>query len=361
MSKGSSPSHQQRVGIGAPPPTMRDIAIAAGVSRSTVSRVLNKAETRVPIGEETRTRVLAAAKALGYRPNPLARGLRGAPTMVLGAVVKDFSDPFFAAAIEALAVAAQVRGYNVLIGHAHGRDEAVALATVLETSLTDAIVLLGDMQDQPGLLAELRASPVPVIATWQGISKLEFATVDVDDRAGMRKGLDHLIDLGHERIALVSAALPGANTLREDAYEDILTERFGAIPEGYLQRVPNTLAGGAAALEALRLLPNPPTAVAATTDLVAVGVLHHAWSLGWAVPEQLSVVGYDDLYIAPHTVPPLTTIRMPLTEITDTAVRLAVELAHNRTSSRERSVMRFEPSLVVRLSTCPVRRSARTS
>jgi DNA-binding LacI/PurR family transcriptional regulator len=274
--------------------------------------------------------------------------------MVLGAVVKDFSDPFFAAAIEALAVSAKGRGYNVLIGHAHGRDEAVALATVLETSLTDAIVLLGDMQDQPGLLSELRASRVPVVATWQGISKVEFPTVDVDDRVGIRQALDHLIELGHERIALVSAALPGGNDLRENAYRDIITERFEAVVEGYIQRVPNTLAGGAGALEALRRLPNAPTAVATTTDLVAVGVLHHAWSLGWAVPEQLSVVGYDDLYIAPHTVPPLTTVRMPLVEIIDEAVRLAVDLAQHRSLSRAPTVRRFEPSLVVRRSTHPV-------
>src|SRR5262245_22980759 len=117
---------------------MRDIARLAGVSQSTVSRVLNEADTRVPNGHATRERVLSAARNLGYRPNPLARGLRGAPTMLLGAIVKDFNDPFFAAAIEALAVAAKESDYNVLIGHAHGREASVALATVLETSLTDA-------------------------------------------------------------------------------------------------------------------------------------------------------------------------------------------------------------------------------
>jgi DNA-binding LacI/PurR family transcriptional regulator len=89
-----------------PPPTMRDIATLAGVSQSTVSRVLNDVATRVPITEDTRTRVNEAARRLGYRPNPLARGLRGAPTMLLGAVVRDITDPFFAGAIEALSEAA---------------------------------------------------------------------------------------------------------------------------------------------------------------------------------------------------------------------------------------------------------------
>ena len=108
--------------------TMRDIARAAGVSQSTVSRVLNDAPTQVQIAAETRERVMAAAGELGYRPNPHARSLRGASTMLIGAVVRDFSDPFFAGVIEALAVEAMARGYNVVLGHAHGRvDEGIAL------------------------------------------------------------------------------------------------------------------------------------------------------------------------------------------------------------------------------------------
>src|SRR5688572_10454898 len=173
--------------------TMRDIAELAGVSQSTVSRVLNDAPTRVPIAPETRERVLLAARQLGYRPNPLARGLRGAPTMLLGAVVRDITDPFFAGAIEALSVEAMARGYNVVLGHAHGRaDEALALTAVLETRHCDAIVLLGDMQDQPRLLADLKDSIVPVVALWQGSSPLAVPTVDVDNRAGVRAALEHL-------------------------------------------------------------------------------------------------------------------------------------------------------------------------
>src|SRR6185503_7353391 len=148
-----------------PAPTMRDIASLAGVSQSTVSRVLNDVATRVPITEDTRSRVTAAARQLGYRPNPLARGLRGAPTMLLGAVVRDITDPFFSGAIEALSEAARSRGYNLVLGHARGRaDEALALTAVLETRHCDAIVLLGDLQDQPSLLADLKDSIVPVVA-----------------------------------------------------------------------------------------------------------------------------------------------------------------------------------------------------
>jgi DNA-binding LacI/PurR family transcriptional regulator len=340
---------------------MQDIAAAAGVSASTVSRILNDAPTRVPIAPDTRERVLEEARKLGYRPNPLARALRGAPTMLLGAVVRDFSDPFFAGAIEALAVEAMARGYNVVLGHATGRlSESIALPTVIETRHTDAVVILGDMQDQPRLLADLRASPVPVVALWHGTSPLEFPTVDVDDRAGVVIGLQHLLELGHRRIGLVSARLPGDNRQREDAFIEFMRARFGAIPEGYIRDVPNTLAGGEEALAALLDMDEPPTAVMATTDLVAVGLLHLAYSRGRTIPDELSVVGYDDILIAAHTVPALTTLRMPIAEIVGEGVQTAIDLARDPTEPRTPRLRTFEPTLIVRQSTAPPRADAQS-
>jgi DNA-binding LacI/PurR family transcriptional regulator len=336
------------------PVRMRDIAAVAGVSQSTVSRVLNDAPTRVPIAADTRERVNLAARQLGYRPNPLARGLRGASTMLIGAVVRDFSDPFFATAIEALAVEAMARGYNVVLGHAHGRvDEGLGLTAVLETRHCDAIVMLGDMQDQPTLLADLRNGSVPVVALWQGVSPLEFPTIDVDDQAGIVTGLQHLIELGHERIGFISAELPGDNWRRQDAFVEFMQNRFGGIPEGYVQVVPNTLAGGEDALRALLALPEPPTAVASSTDLAAVGVLHAAYNEGRTVPQALSVVGFDDLHLAAYTVPALTTLRMPIGEIVGEGVKLAIEMGRDATASREPRRKLFEPRLIVRQSTAP--------
>jgi DNA-binding LacI/PurR family transcriptional regulator len=334
--------------------TMRDIARAAGVSQSTVSRVLNDAPTSVPIAPETRARVLQAARDLGYRPNPLARGLRGAPTMLIGAVVRDFSDPFWAGAVEALAVEAMGHGYNIVLGHAQGRlDEGIALTTVLETRHTDAIVLLGDMQDQPRLLADLRQTASPVVALWQGSSPVEFPTAEPDDRAGILAGLEHVRALGHERIAFVSAHLQGDFRIREDAYVEFMDASFGGVPDGYLQRCPNTLAGGEEALSTLLDLDAPPTAICTSTDLVAIGVLHAAHGRGRTVPDRLSVVGFDDILISAHTVPALTTIRMPIAEMVRHAVALAIELAREPSAQREPVKRLFEPSLVVRQSTAP--------
>jgi DNA-binding LacI/PurR family transcriptional regulator len=334
-------------------PTMQDVALASGVDRSTVSRVFNAAPSRVPIATETRERVMEAARRLGYRPNPLARGLAGARTMLLGAVMRDFSDPFFADAIEALAVEAVNHDYNIVVGGQGRWQEGLSLKKILETRYCDAVIIVGDLEDQPRLLKDLRDSSLPMVALWQGVSPLEFPSVDVDNRAGTMLGLQHLAGLGHERVAFISARLPGDNWLREQAYIEFMNDRFGGAPEGYVQRVPNTLAGGETALRALLALPEPPTAVATSTDLTAVGVLHAAYAAGGIVPRELSVVGWDDLTISAYTVPGLTTLRMPTHEIVAEGVRMAVQLAQDPGASREPFTRYFEPTLVVRDSTAP--------
>jgi DNA-binding LacI/PurR family transcriptional regulator len=341
--------------------TMRDIALAAGVSQSTVSRVLNDVPTRVPIAAETRERVTTAARKLGYRPNPLARGLRGAPTMLLGAVVRDITDPFFAGAIEPLSVAAMAYGYNLVLGHARGRaDDALALTAVLETRHCDAIVLLGDLQDQPRLLADLADLTVPVIGLWQGSSPLGVATVDVDNKAGITAGLDHLVELGHERIAFVSGRPLGDIRERQAAFVEYMQARFGGVPDGYIQHVSNTPGGGEAAMRAVLALPDPPTAIVTSTDTLAVGALHAAYSRGVVVPTDLSVVGFDDILLASHTIPALTTLRMPTADIINEGVRLAIEFARDPTAPRERGVTVMAPSLIVRQSTAPPPERPRT-
>ncbi len=344
-------------GSGAPggrPTTMRDIAREASVSQSTVSRVLNDAPTRVPIAAETRERVTLAARRLRYRPNPLARGLRGAPTMLIGAVVRDITDLFFAGAIEALSVEAMARGYNVVLGHAHGRaDEALALTAVLETRHCDAIVLLGDVQDQPRLLGDLKDSLVPVVALWQGSSALGVPTIDVDNQAGVRAAVEHVAGLGHQRIAFIGGRPLGDIREREAAFLEAMTERFGGVRDGYLQHVANTPAGGATAVEVLLRLAEPPTAIVASTDTLAFGVLHAAHALGRRVPNDLSVVGFDDILLASHTVPALTTLRMPAQEIVREGLDIAIELARNPGQRPERTVKVIPPRLIVRQSTAP--------
>src|SRR5579863_6382306 len=181
------------------PATMKDIATAAGVAQSTVSRILNDAPVLIAVSDETRKRVQAIAIELGYRPHPFARALRGAPSMLLGAVVRDITDPFFAEAIEALSIEAKERGYSVVLGHARAKaDEALALTAVLEARHCDAIVLLGDFRGERRLVEDLRSAQVRVVGLWHGLERgRPFPTVGVDNRAGIRAALDHLVAYGH--------------------------------------------------------------------------------------------------------------------------------------------------------------------
>src|SRR5450755_877707 len=194
------------------PVTMTDVATAAGVAQSTVSRILNDAPSGISVSEETRQRVLAMASELGYRPHPFARALRGAPSMLLGAVVRDITDPFFALAVEALSIEAKGRGYSVVLGHAAAKaDEALALTAILETRHCDAIVLVGDFRGERRLVEDLRGAHIRVVGLWHGSqrSARPFPTVIVDARAGIRAALRHLTSLGHRRVALRHPRPPG--------------------------------------------------------------------------------------------------------------------------------------------------------
>ena len=329
--------------------TMNDVAAAAGVAQSTVSRVLNEIPTQTPVSPQTRERVRAVALALGYSPHPIARALRGAPTMLLGAVVRDITDPFFAAAIEALSIEAKERDYSVVLGHARAKaDEALVLTAVLEARQCDAIVLLGDFRGERRLADDLRSSHVRVVGLWHGAVRggsRSFPTVGVDNRVGVHAVMEHLVGLGHTRIAFVGEAV-GDMRERRAAYADFLTAAGLEVPPGYVRLVPNSTAGGEVALAALLEQRPRPTAVVAGTDTLAMGLIHAAYEHGISVPAELSVAGFDDIALASATVPALTTVRMPIAEIVAAGVELAIGEASD---DGGRTI--FQPSLVVRGST----------
>ena len=332
------------------PVTMQDIARAAGVSQSTVSRVLNDAPTSVPIAAETRARVREVAVRLGYRPNPLARGLRGARTMLLGVIVRDIMDPFFSMAVEALSQHALARGYNVVLGSAHSKaDEALAVKTVLETRHCDAIVVLGDMSDEPKLLEELGVPNIPVIAMWHATDLDELPAVEIDNRVGIEAAVDHLLDLGHKRIAFVGGRPLGDIRERRSAFLGRLKANGITPLAEHVLNVTNDPIGGDGALRVLMDLDTTPTAVVCSTDHLATGVLHAAHELGIRVPEDLSVVGFDDIPIARYLVPALTTVHQPIAELTEVAARLAMDDTYDAVPAERRHVL--TPRLVVRKST----------
>jgi DNA-binding LacI/PurR family transcriptional regulator len=317
----------------------------------------------VPINPATRERVLEVARQMRYRPNPLARGLRGARTMLLGVIVREITDPFFAGAVDAISVEASRRGYNVVLGHAHGRtDEAIALRAVLETRHCDAILLLGDTSDQPRLLEDLRETNIDVVGLWQGSAPvLGLSTVSVDNRAGMEALMSHLLGLGHKRMAFIGGGFGEGRLLgdigeRRAAFLELMAAANLPVPDSYVCEIENNLSGGATAFESLMNLPVRPTAIFASTDLLAIGALHAAGRMGLSVPRDVSIVGFDDLPMAEYTNPALTTVRQPMAEMAAVGVGAAIDKDRAEGAA---VVQLLVPSLVVRESSGPPPDSAR--
>ena len=283
--------------------------------------------------------------------------------MLLGAIVRDITDPFFAGAIEAVSAEARTLGYNIVLGHAHAEvTEAYALAAILEARQCDAILLLGDMRDQPRLLDDLRDTHVPVVALWQGSELDLIPGVSVDNQSGIAHG-----DRPSQRPRTSTDRVRRRPVARGHSRAPGRLRRgdgplVGEVPPGYIQHVANTPGDGEAALRALMRLSPRPTAIVSSTDVLAIGILRGALVLGIRVPEELSVVGFDDIPMATFTVPALTTVRMPMAEMAAAAIALAVgatgRIVGDGTSDGDEDARRgraagrlFRPELVVRQST----------
>lgn len=335
-------------------PTMKDIARALGISQSTVSRVLSGTPSAVPIADATRERVIAEARRRGYRPNPLASGLRGARTRLLGVIMGEIIGPWGVAAIDAVTNEASARGYNTVLGNAHGHaEEAVAIRDVLETRHCDAILVIGKMRDQARLLQDLRDTALPMVAWGQGVSVPGVCTINVDDAAGVTQMLEHLVALGHRRIAFAGvSAESGDYGARRRTFRGFMNQLAIEPADVLIQDVADDPSSGAAAVERLYQLEERPTAIFCGTDLLAIGALHAAYRLGLRVPDDLSIVGFDDVPLASYLVPALTTIHMPMADM----ARLAVQHALSPEASADGQAFVIRPSLVVRQSSGPAPR-----
>jgi DNA-binding LacI/PurR family transcriptional regulator len=334
---------------------MRQISQMAGVSPSTVSRILSGSDFNVPIAADTRERVLAIVAQLGYTPNPLARALRGGHSSQLGLIVRDVADPFFALAIDAITSEARRRGYGVVLGHAHSQArEAAALQEALaSTQHCDGTILLGDLRDEPELWTGGLDSPVPLVGLCQGRRSARMPVVNVDNAAGARLVLEHLYDLGHRRIAFVQGGWIGDGRERLMAYRAFMRARGLGIPKGYSQASDNDLPSGAAASRTLLSLPTRPTAIFAASDVVALGVLKGASTSGVRVPSELSIVGFDDIPMAAFAIPSLTTVRQPIDDMARLAVCRLLELITRGPATSVEAPHLLAPTLVVRDSSAP--------
>ncbi len=333
--------------------TIRDVARRAKVSESTVSRVLSEKETAVLISQKTREQVQAAAEELNYQPHPFARALRGKGTNLLGLIVREIDDPFFAQLIEVIGNVAKEEGYDLVLGYAKSDpEEALALSEILDLRHSDGLFLLGDLKESPEdhtFLVKM-AEDRRMVSVCRGSEDLVVNTssVAVDSRKGTLMALDYLARLGHWRIAHVNAGRVGDFRERMEVYCEFIRDRLGGLGQEYVQLDENSYEGGYRAAKALLSLSCPPTAIFASDDTMAIGALSAAADMGLTVPRDVSVIGFDDIKIASYLRPALTTIRQPIETIGKKAVELLVEMIREESAPDPLPRILIEPELVVR-------------
>lgn len=290
--------------------TIADVARAAGVSKMTVSNVMSG---RVSVRPETRARVLAVIELSGYQVNPLARALAGGKSRLIGITAPSLSWPYVGEIVQGASQAAEAAGLDLAV-FTWPSGQPLPDGLALLSHLTGGLLRILPPGPEDELIWPRAAASPPQVSVG-GPGQYELL---VDNYGGARQAAAYLADLGHTRIAHIvggtdTAPLDAAERLR--GYRDELHARGLAVPDAYIRLGTYHERSGLDAAQALLRLPDPPSAIFAANDAMAVGAVHAAQDLGLRVPQDLSVVGFDDLPSARAVRPNLTTVRQPLHDL----------------------------------------------
>ncbi len=332
--------------------TIKDIARQAGVSPSTVSRVLNSTK---PVAVDKRALVLAAVEELQYRPNEMARGLARGRSMTVGVVVQDIGSPFFAWIVSGIEQGLDRAGYRPMLTTTHWRtdnksDEVRSLQMVLERQGDGVIVVGSHIPDE-----QLRAvaEQVPMVVVARRVQGLEAQCVFIDNRDAAYRATRYLIGLGHTRIAHIrgTAGHPDANE-REAGYCLALAEAGLLVNERLIVDAQFTEQSGLAGVEKLLARGEQFTAIFAANDQSAYGVMLGLFNHGYRIPNDVSVIGFDDQFLSAYTLPPLTTVHQPSLEMGKVATEGLLRMINNQAPR----LPRFPGELIIRKSAMCIRR-----
>ena len=327
--------------------TLNDIAARAGVSASTVSRVLNGQATAYRISSDTEALVRKAAHELRYRANHLARGLRLSKSNTLGVVAPDISNPFFAHIIKRIQSAAHGHGYSIVVCNTdESLDLEVEQVSLLDRKRVDGLIAMPVGQAY-GHFEEWVAKGTPLVLVDRCSDTLDVSCVSVDNYRGAYEATAHLVAAGHRRIALIQG-LPATytNSARLRGYREALAAHGVPVEDGLIVGGDFRQQNGYDETRRLLALADPPTALFATSDLITLGALEALAEAGVSVPEDVSLLSFDDFDFAPHLRCPLTAVWQPREAMGDAAVALLVEQLGGGGAKTRRVVL--EPRLVVR-------------
>jgi DNA-binding LacI/PurR family transcriptional regulator len=325
-------------------PTMDDVARRAGVSRALVSLVMRESDK---VSERSRTAVLRAADELGYRPNLIARNLASKRTRTIGLVINDLHNPYFPGVADGIKRAADQHGYRLLINSAFlsGADEQAALETFIDFRV-EGVILTGSQASTASI--EQIATAVPVIVVSRPVQSKLVDTINGDDRHGAELAVEHLIALGHRHICHIDGGRGAGAAQRRSGYE--ATMRAHGL-EPFVARGAFTEASGVAAAEEMLATGREVTAVFAGNDVSALGALDAIEGAGLRVPDDVSIVGYDNTFVAALRHVSLTSIDQCREEQGALAVQALIERVEGGRTEATHHVL--PPSLVARATTGP--------
>jgi len=332
------------------PATLRDVAAAARVHPATASRALNP-ETRILVSEDTARRVTEVAARLGYRPNPVARSLRTRRSHTVGVLIPDLNNPLFPPIVRGLEDKLAAAGYVALLGNtdADASRERTLFEQMRARHVDGFVLATATLHGQ--LLADAAAADVPVVLMNRLAPDYSFPSVSVDNEQGARMAVTHLARLGHTRIAHVAGpqeASTGMSRLR--GFRDGMATHGLTVDEDLIAYATRyTVEEGARCCRELLARPGDFTAVAAANDMLAVGCYSALDERSLQCPEDISVIGFNDMPFIDRLRPPLTTVRFPHYQLGTEAAQLLLE----RISGREGPVkiLYLAPELVIRGST----------
>ena len=326
--------------------TLEEVAQLAGVSRSTVSRVINDHPS---VRAETRRRVWEAIRESGYRPHAVARSLVTKRTHIIGVVIPElvtdlFTDPFFPILLRGGTEACNERGYQLMLSlFSASADRQEMYERLVGNSYLDGVIVASAALDDP-LIPDLQRDGVPCVCVGRS-AEGRVHSVDVDNVGGAQTAVEYLIGLGHRRIGAVTGRLDTAHGQdRLEGYRQALTTHRIPVNEDLI--VEGDFTEGSGMIGVQHLLPAEPSAVFVASDTMAVGVLKALRQAGRRVPQDISLVSFDDIPVASAIEPPLTTVRQPIRRMAALAVETLLDLIEQRGSGPRRIVLPTE--LVIR-------------
>jgi DNA-binding LacI/PurR family transcriptional regulator len=328
---------------------IRDVARRAKVSTATVSRTINQVAT---VDSQMAKRVWKAIEELGYYPNRSARTLVSGRSHVFGLIVSEITNPFFPEIVQTFETLAVDQHYEILLTstiHDPKRME-LAVRRMIESRVDGVAILTFGMEE--ALIEHLRFRNLPLVFVDIGPKAPRVSNIRVDYADGIRQAVQHLAALRHERIGFISGPSRLRSALaRKDAFEAAMREIGLAVKPAFVVEGDHRLEGGKKALQTVSELHERPTALMCSNDMTAIGVMREAYELGIKVPEDLSVIGFDDIRIAEFMTPPLTTIQMSQSELARLAFEALLKEVKRESPSPDGTEYILKTRLVLRNST----------